>query len=210
MVCLEVYGKQNITAMCWSDCLCLVGGIAAAFSIPALVWYNCTQQNWDKINTQCHIIYVKMYWLFFQLSDLHRHKQDTSAGTSDLAAFEPLFKCPFKTHLAPDRVRLQTRISLSSGIGMISSKGAPVSPRVQHEARFFQRETFLDLPRRLRLLYFWASTRVVQRFIMVGIACNVATEVWMIATKHCKCCLKMLRFTLYVFWDCPEEILGCI
>ncbi|XP_060568692.1 sterol regulatory element-binding protein cleavage-activating protein-like [Ruditapes philippinarum] len=108
-----------------------------------------------------------------ELSDLHKHKQDTSTP-SDLVQLEPLFKCPFKTSLPTDRVRLQPRFNLSTGMGMISSRGTPVSPRVQHEERLFQRESFLDLPRRLRLLYFWASTRVVQRFIMV---CSV---VWII------------------------------
>ncbi|XP_053374079.1 sterol regulatory element-binding protein cleavage-activating protein-like [Mercenaria mercenaria] len=108
-----------------------------------------------------------------ELSDLHKHKQDTSSQ-SEFVPFEPLFKCPFKTSLPSDRIKLQPRINLSTGMGMISSKGAPVSPRVQHEARLFQRETLLGLPRRLRLLYFWASTRVVQRFIMV---CSV---VWIV------------------------------
>ncbi|KAL4222496.1 hypothetical protein ACF0H5_018535 [Mactra antiquata] len=105
-----------------------------------------------------------------ELTDLQ--KQRTSSSPVDQPILEPLFKCPFKSRVPADRVKVQPRISLSARV--ITSRDGPVSPRVQHEASFFQRETFLDLPRRLRLIYFWASTRVVQRFIMV---CSV---VWII------------------------------
>lgn len=106
-----------------------------------------------------------------ELSDLHKSKQ--SSGVGDVPNLEPLFHCPFNmNHL--DRLRVHPRINLSSGVSMLSARQPPVSPRVQHEERFFQREPFLDLPRRLRVLYFWASTRVVQRFIMV---CSV---IWIV------------------------------
>lgn len=122
---------------------------------------------------------VNVYFFLLQLSDLQ--KQRASSSPVDQVLCEPLFKCPFKTRVPTDRVKVQPRINFSAG--MIASRDAPISPRVQHEAPFFQRETFLDLPRRLRLIYFWASTRVVQRFIMVNVLIFKCDDFWYCSGK---------------------------
>ncbi|XP_052801573.1 sterol regulatory element-binding protein cleavage-activating protein-like [Mya arenaria] len=109
-----------------------------------------------------------------ELSDLQKYKKEVPPGSVGSAGLVPVVTCPFKAKLPQTRVKLQPRFNFSSGVSLLTAKGQPVSPRVQHEVRFFQRETFLDLPRRLRFVYFWASTRVVQRFIMV---CSV---IWIV------------------------------
>ena len=43
-----------------------------------------------------------------------------------------------------------------------------MSPRVQHEQRFFERPGLLEIPRRIKFIYFFASTRLMQRIIMVS------------------------------------------
>lgn len=108
-----------------------------------------------------------------ELTDLHKHKQGSTTPATLPGNLEPLFKCPFKSEPV-DKIKTQPKVNFSSGIDMLSVRGQLFSPKVQHEACFFQQQTFLGLPRRLRLIYFWASTRVVQRFIMV------CTVIWII------------------------------
>ncbi|XP_052246747.1 sterol regulatory element-binding protein cleavage-activating protein-like [Dreissena polymorpha] len=102
-----------------------------------------------------------------ELSDLHKHKKDDNTSVAERVKFEPLFHCPFKPHRPANKTRFQHHFNLSSGVSMLATKGPTAAPRVQHESRLFQTEAIFNLPRRLRVVYFWASTRVVQRFIMV-------------------------------------------
>lgn len=125
-----------------------------------------------------------------QLSDLQKYKH-SSPAPDDHVTFEPLLLCPFKTHHRGGvRPKFVPHLNLSSGMSMISTRSTPTSPRVQHEPRFFERPGLLEIPRRIRFIYFWANTRVMQRIIMVSLM-----EVSSVEMKK-KSCLNIYIFNL--------------
>ncbi|KAL3831431.1 hypothetical protein ACJMK2_023182 [Sinanodonta woodiana] len=112
-----------------------------------------------------------------ELSDLHRKNIQNAVQTTKFDPIEPLIHCPIKTLFMASSGQSEERrggnsttaprLNLSSGMGLMTSARPTQSPRIQHADMFFQNPRLLEIPRRLRLLYFWASTRVFQRIIMV-------------------------------------------
>ncbi|KAL5006353.1 hypothetical protein ScPMuIL_015159 [Solemya velum] len=103
-----------------------------------------------------------------ELSDLHKQKiYGTDQTTPD--SIKPLVRCPIYNYPDPatpgsmPRSKSEPRLGLDSEASLPSPPPSPGSPA---EEVFFP-GPILRLPRRLRLIYFWANTRMFQRIIMV-------------------------------------------
>ncbi|XP_041365861.1 sterol regulatory element-binding protein cleavage-activating protein-like isoform X2 [Gigantopelta aegis] len=110
-----------------------------------------------------------------ELLDLHKqsiHQVVDSEPSAD--SIEPLLRCPIMSRLPPppppsklNRSRSAPRLD-GQQVGH-TGLSSPLFPRQQPADAFFQN---LELPRRLKLFFFWAKTRIFQRMIMV------CTVVW--------------------------------
>ena len=117
----------------------------------------------------CDVFYLEFfYFLFvFQLLDLHkqsvRHVVDSNSPADNI---EPLLRCPIMSRLPPSPPNSRLNKSRSDGqpVGQ-PALSSQLFPRQQPADAFFQN---LELPRRLKLFFFWAKTRIFQRMIMVS------------------------------------------
>lgn len=101
-----------------------------------------------------------------ELSDLNKQPiSPTVVGENKV--YEPFMRCPVKSYFGdplPSNAYVQRTRKSSSPHG-VPPPSPPATPR--EIDLFFENAAISIQSRRLRLLYFWASTRMVQRMIMV-------------------------------------------
>ncbi|XP_060066336.1 sterol regulatory element-binding protein cleavage-activating protein-like [Ylistrum balloti] len=100
-----------------------------------------------------------------ELSDLNKKPLSSSVSSvGESKQYEPLIRCPVKAYIGHNRSpHIQTTPTTSST--QEAPRSPPITPREIDQ--FFENAAINIQSRRLRLLYFWASTRMVQRMIMV-------------------------------------------
>ncbi|OWF39399.1 sterol regulatory element-binding protein cleavage-activating protein-like [Mizuhopecten yessoensis] len=100
-----------------------------------------------------------------ELSDLNKQPLISTVGSAgENKQYEPLIRCPVKAYIGDSR-----NLHIQKSPTTPSTQGAPRSPPITPREidQFFENAAINIQSRRLRLLYFWASTRMVQRMIMV-------------------------------------------
>ncbi|XP_069110525.1 sterol regulatory element-binding protein cleavage-activating protein-like [Argopecten irradians] len=99
-----------------------------------------------------------------ELSDLNKQPLNSSVSTIENEQYEPLIRCPVKAYMGDTRNPHIQRTPSTSSIQDVPRSPATTPREID---QFFENAAINIQSRRLRLLYFWASTRMVQRMIMV-------------------------------------------
>ncbi|XP_055959285.1 sterol regulatory element-binding protein cleavage-activating protein [Patella vulgata] len=107
-----------------------------------------------------------------ELSDLHKQSvlQSVHDNQEATVQIEPLYRCPVASKFPS--IANTPKIHKSKSDPRLDSQGdphgtPPPSPGGHGDDTFFPSPAILELPRRLKFLYFWARTRIFQRLIMV-------------------------------------------
>ncbi|ESO96220.1 hypothetical protein LOTGIDRAFT_239368 [Lottia gigantea] len=112
-----------------------------------------------------------------ELTDLHKQRVLQSVKENDAAVqIEPLYHCPVAGHIKSSSKTHSAKSVPNLDLKDMNLSGKSITPPPSPGAddTFFPSPAILELPRRLKFLYFWAKTRMFQRMIMF------CTFVWIV------------------------------